>query len=313
MKRYFPPYDGIWPALVTPMDHADGINLKATRLLVARLIAEGAAGLYVCGSTGEAPLLRVEERRLITECVISEVAGQIPIMVQVGHTAPVLAAELADHAARCGADAISATLPPFYSYTPGQIAGFWASLTRGNDLPFYGYVMHDLGQSRSQVYQWLEVIGRVPRLAGLKFTNADAHQLSLLKSWEDGRLNILSGHDQGYLACRVQGAEGAIGTTYNIALPLWRQVSDLYEAGDTAGATKAMSRCCEVVGLLTGGGFFSKVKGVLRLQAIDCGLPRPPCRAEVEPPEAVIQEIADLIRRYTPGPPGGAAGRGGTR
>src|SRR5687768_4169766 len=126
--------------MVTPFDASGNVNLTATRRLIARFIEEGAGGLYVCGSTGEAPLLRTEERKQFTECVIKEVAGQVPVMVQVGHTAPVLAVELAQHAAGCGADAISSTLPPFYPYTDGQTAQYWSSLTHGHDLPFYGYV-----------------------------------------------------------------------------------------------------------------------------------------------------------------------------
>jgi N-acetylneuraminate lyase len=267
---------------MTPFDAEDRLNLKAAGRLVARLIEQGAGGFYICGNSGEAPLLRIEERLALTEFVIKEVAGEVPVMVHVGQTAPPLAVELAQHAARCGADAISSTLPPFFNYTPGQIAGYWTSLTRGHDVPFYGYVLQDLGQSREQIFAWLDGIAGTPGLAGLKFTNADAYQLAMLKLWANGRLNILSGHDQGYLGCRVQGADGAIGTSYNIALPLWLRVSRLYESGDMAGATEAMLACCDVVGRLSNGHFLHMVKLLLARQGIDCGLPRPPLRADIE-------------------------------
>ncbi|MGB9624729.1 MAG: dihydrodipicolinate synthase family protein [Phycisphaerae bacterium] len=295
MNRHSLPFRGIWPAMVTPFDADDRLSIKATRRLVARFIEEGAGGIYVCGSTGEAALLRVEERKALAECVVSEVAGQIPVMVQVGHTAPVLALDLAEHAARCGADAISSTLPPFYSYNAAQIAGYWSTLTRGHDLPFFGYVLQDIGTTWGQVSRWLEATTRVPNLVGFKFTNPDAYQISLLKAWSDGKLNILSGHDQGYLACRAHGADGAIGTTYNIALPLWRRVSCLYEAGDTAGATEAMNLCARVVAQITSGHLMSRVKLILRRQGIDCGRARPPLRPEVDLPDSAVDEAIALI------------------
>lgn len=285
--------------MVTPFDTDGKVDLRAAEKLVARFITEGAGGLYLTGSTGEAPLLRVEERRQFTECVVKSVAGQIPVMVQVGHTAPVLAVELAEHAARCGADSISSTLPPFYPYTPGQIAAYWSELTATSDLPFYGYVMHDMGQGREGIYRWLEVMSHVPHLAGLKFTNADAHQLALLKHWENGRLNILSGHDQGYLACKAQGADGAIGTTYNVALPLFVEMTRLYEAGQTEAAAAAMIDGCDIVGTMASGYFLTKVKLILRKQGIDCGLPRSPYRADVEIPDSLIAEMTELIAAVT--------------
>jgi N-acetylneuraminate lyase len=285
--------------MVTPFDSFGDVNLSAAGRLIARFIEEGAGGLYICGSTGEGPLLRSEERKQLAECVIKEVAGQVPVIVHVGHSAPVLAVELAQHAADCGADGLSSTLPPFYPYTVGQIANYWSSLALGHDLPFYGYVMHDIGCSREDIYGWLDVISRVPHLAGLKFTNADAHQLALIKSWNDGELSVLSGHDQGYLACRSQGADGAIGTTYNIALPLWMEVSRLYESGDTTAAARVMIRCSEIIGELATSYFLPKVKLVLRRQGIDCGLPRAPYCADVDIPESAINQVLAMIEQYT--------------
>lgn len=295
MNRHSCPLSGIWPAMVTPFDADDRVSVSAARRLVGRFIEEGAGGIYVCGSTGEAALLRADERKALAECVISEVAGQIPVMIQVGHTVPLLSAELAQHAARCGADAISSTLPPFYSYNVEQVAGYWSTLTRGHDLPFYGYVLHDVGTTWDQVSRWLEATTRVPNLVGFKFTNPDAYQISLLKVWGDGKLNILSGHDQGYLACRAQGADGAIGTTYNIALPLWHRVSRLYEAGDTAGAAEAMKLCARVVAQLTASHLMSRVKLILRRQGFDCGRVRAPLRPAVDLPDTAVDEALALI------------------
>ena len=68
-------------------------------------------------------------RKVIAECVIAEVAGQIPVMVHVGQVAPVLSMELAEHAEKAGANALSSTLPPFYPYTPQQIAKYWSELS----------------------------------------------------------------------------------------------------------------------------------------------------------------------------------------
>ena len=61
-----------------------------------------------------------------------------------------------------------------------------------------------------------------------------------------------------------------------------------------------MNRCCDDVGHLASGYCLTKSKLILKLQGIDCGLPRPPYRADVEVPESALRPILDLIERCSP-------------
>jgi N-acetylneuraminate lyase len=293
--KHSPPFSGVWPAMITPYDADDRINPAAIRRLIARFIEQGADGVYICGSTGEGPLLRQKEREAIAECVVSEAAGQIPVVVHVGQTAPVVAAELAEHAGRIGADAISSTLPPFYPWSTDQIVDYWKMITRRSNLPFYGYVMHDIGQSEAAVQHWVDAIRQVPTLVGLKFTNESAYQLALMKRCSDGRLNILAGADQAYLSCRVQGSDGAIGSTYNAALPAWLRVEKLYQSGQVEKATQLMMRCAQLVGRFNTGYFLAKLKAVIRRQGIDCGRARCPLQPVTPVSEGEIDDLHRLI------------------
>ena len=55
--------EGLIAATYTPMDHRGRLNLGPVQRMVDRLIDEGLAGLYVCGSTGEGMSLTGAERR----------------------------------------------------------------------------------------------------------------------------------------------------------------------------------------------------------------------------------------------------------
>ena len=55
-------FEGIMPALVTPLDENGKVNEKVTRELVEYQLGQGAYGFYVLGSTGEGLLLTEEER-----------------------------------------------------------------------------------------------------------------------------------------------------------------------------------------------------------------------------------------------------------
>lgn len=293
MARHRPPFAGVWPAMVTPFDAEDRLNLDAAGRLVARFLLQGAGGIYLCGSTGEAPLLTVEERKRLAEFVIGEVAGHIPVIVQVGHGSPAAALELARHAREIGADGVSSIRPPFFPYGHAQVVDYWAGISARADLPFYGYVMNDVGGTCGEIAAWLEELRRVPTLAGLKFTNADSYQLALLRVVGGTGLNIFSGYDECYLASKVSGADAAIGSSYNFALPLWKRVCELYESGDSGGAQRLMLRCAELIGRMRDGKYLTRLKIILRRGGLDCGLPRPPLRAT----EGITDEETDAVLR----------------
>ena len=156
--------------------------------------------------------------------------------------------------------------------------------------------MYDIGRSHDDMSGWLEAMRSIPRLGGFKVTNESAYQFALLKQCSDGRLNILAGADQTYLGCRTQGADGGIGTTYNIALPVWRRIDELFVSGQAAAASRLMMQCAELLGHFCSGHFLAIVKAILRREGIECGTVRPPLAPDVEPGEEVIDRLHDSLQ-----------------
>ena len=60
---------GIYTALLTPFTKDGKVNEEELKSLVRHNLALGANGFYVCGSTAEALMLGVEERKLIMKTV----------------------------------------------------------------------------------------------------------------------------------------------------------------------------------------------------------------------------------------------------
>ena len=76
---------GLVAAAHTPMHEDFSLNLGQIEPLVAHFLQEGLGGLYVCGSTGEGPLLSSRERKATAEAYVKSAGGKIPVIVQVGH------------------------------------------------------------------------------------------------------------------------------------------------------------------------------------------------------------------------------------
>src|SRR5205807_1655494 len=97
-----------WPAMLTPLTVEGKPAFGALEQLTDLFVRQGLDGLYVVGSTGQWPMLTPDERRAIAECVVRTAAGRVPVMIHVGAVATADAVDLARHAARIGADAVSA-------------------------------------------------------------------------------------------------------------------------------------------------------------------------------------------------------------
>src|SRR5690554_2072834 len=104
---------GIYSALVTPMDCSEEINFSVLRDIVEYQISQGVEGFYCCGSSGEALLLTLEERQAIVKAVVSQVAGRVPVIAHVGTIRTKDATWLASRAFDDGVSAVS-MIPPYY-------------------------------------------------------------------------------------------------------------------------------------------------------------------------------------------------------
>ena len=77
-------FHGAWPALLTPAADDGGVNEAVLRDLTDTLIGKGIGGLYLCGSTGEGVFMSVAERKQVTDVVMDQTRGRVPVIVHVG-------------------------------------------------------------------------------------------------------------------------------------------------------------------------------------------------------------------------------------
>ena len=74
-------FKGIFPALVTPYTKDGAVNEYSLRRIVRLGMERECAGFYVGGSTAEAFILSMEERKTILDIVADEVSGRATITI----------------------------------------------------------------------------------------------------------------------------------------------------------------------------------------------------------------------------------------
>jgi 2-dehydro-3-deoxy-D-pentonate aldolase len=111
-------YKGIIPPLVTPLAGRDTLDRPGFKRLIERVIDGGVHGVFILGTTGEAPSLSYRLRREVIEQTCQEVNGRVPVLVGITDTSSVESVNFADYAFSQGADALVLTAP--YYFPAGQ-------------------------------------------------------------------------------------------------------------------------------------------------------------------------------------------------
>jgi len=267
---------GLIAAPFTPMSQNGSLNLTLISDYYRFLKHNGVAGAFICGSTGEGVSLTLAEKKQVADawaqCAGSDNA--FTIMPLLGGTCIADCIELAQHARQLGLDAVSFT-SPFY-FKPSHVVALAESIAAvaGSvpDMPFYYYHIPVLTGVNLPMFELLKAIdGRVPNLAGIKYTHEDLMDFQSCLNFQDGRYDMLWGRDENMLSALAIGAKGAVGSTFNYAAPLYMRLMEAYQNGDMGQAAVLQQKSIDMIRLLGKYGGISVGKAYMKLIGLDCG------------------------------------------
>lgn len=289
---------GLVPATFTPMQADGRLRLERVGDIVDRLLAHRVAALFACGTTGESVSLTGAERKATLEAFIAAAAGRIPVIAHVGHTAIPEARDLAAHAQASGAAAFSA-IPPFY-FRPATVAALvdcMAEIAAGApELPFYYYhIPHLTGVGLDMADFLRQADGRIPNLAGIKFTAPMLFDLQCCAAVAPDRFDVLFGCDEMLLGALASGVRGAVGSTYNLAPRLYHEMIACFEAGRLDEARRLQLLSARMVEAIKRFRPLPALKSMMRLAGVDCGPTRSPLPAMSGSEFAALErELAEI-------------------
>lgn len=258
---------GIIPAVVTPLNESGEFLPGALERLCSFLYGAGVDGLYVCGQTGEGLQQAPEQRKRVTEASVRATPKGKTVIVHIGAPTTDAAVDLARHAERAGAQAVS-SLPPGGSYSMDEVRAYYAAIAGAVSIPLLVYFFPAFAGNPKSLGD-LESLCAIPNVAGLKFTSTDLYTMGELK--RQGAV-IFNGFDEILAAGLQMGADGGIGSFYNVC-PAW--FVELYQAsrrGDWAGTQAAQSRINQVISIGLRYPVQAAVKEMLRWMGQDCGV-----------------------------------------
>jgi len=182
-------------------------------------------------------------------------------------------------AEKLGAHAISALAPSYFK--PGSIDTLIAcceEITRAAPAtPFYYYDIPSFtGVALSMPAFLAAASGRIPTLAGVKFSNPNLMAYQQCLHAEAGRFDIPWGTDEYLLAALALGAAGGVGSSYNFAAPIYTRMINAFSNHDLGAARKEQYRSVQLIDLLGIFGYMLAAKATMGYLGIDVGPARLP-------------------------------------
>lgn len=275
-----PRLNGLVAATHTPFAADGSLHLAMVEKQVGHLQANAVTTAFIGGSTGESPSLTLDERlRLARRWFEVARSTNLKVVVHVGSNCLADARTLAQQAQQLGAAAIAALAPSYFK--PNSVEALVACCAHiaeaAPDTPFYFYDIPALTGVSLSMPDFLRQAGdRIRTLAGLKFTNVDFMAYQLCRDVDGGRFDILWGVDEMLLPALACGAQGAVGSTYNFAAPLYHRLIAAFRRGDLATAQREQLRSIQLVRTLAKRGYLASAKALMTMQGVDVGPPRLP-------------------------------------
>lgn len=282
-------FSGVMPALLTPIREDGTVNRGVARSLTEWLLGQGAMGFYVCGSTGEGPLMTVNARKEMLETVIETVNHRVPVIAHIGSINTAEGVELTKHATAAGADGVSSVPPNFYfTYGEEEIKDYYRRLAENTSLPFILYAVPQM--ANVDINGIVEDLLKVPNIVGLKDTRGKYYEMWKLRQLNGGNINIINGPDEMLICGLTMGADGGIGSTYNIMIKWYAELYRQFKAGNFAAAREMQNRINKVIKVLLAHNCLRALKSYLGAYGFDLGQ----C---MFPRQAVGAEEAQQIKR----------------
>ena len=268
-------FQGVWPALFTPVDQNGALNSKELQKLVELQVAQDVDGFYLLGSTGQGFLFSEQERMRIAEEAIAMIQGRRPVMVHVGALNTEESVRLARHAAKLGADAISSVGPIYYPATVPMAIEHYRKIATATDRPFFPY---QIGNFKT-TDEFINGLAAIPNVAGLKLTTGNLLEISSIYQKGRSDWSLFSGADELLCHAALCGTSGAIGTSYNLIGDTCKIIRRSFLQGEVEIAAEFMLSLQQIIEEIIPVIWTFFRRAMILKHNIDIGKPKPPLLA----------------------------------
>ena len=244
------PFGRILPAMVTPMKSDGSVDFAAAQKLAKYLVADGADGLVVNGTTGESPVTHMNEKVELVRAVKEVV--DVPVISGAGSNDTAHTVRMVEQTQEAGADAVLVVMPYYSRPSQDGIVGHYKAVDESAEKPI---IVYDV-PGRTGLKVKVETYDRLAELEHVKAVkDATGDLAAAVEKQQRTGLAWYSGDDGLFLPFLSIGAVGIISVIAHVASNPMQQLVQAFDRGDITTARRLANQLAPLVHALNGDGY----------------------------------------------------------
>lgn len=287
-------FEGAGVALITPMNEDFSVNYDKLEEIIEEQIAGGTDCIIICGTTGEASTLTVEEHLDVIKRTVEMVNRRIPVIAGTGSNSTETAVEFSKEAQKYGSDGVLVVSPYYNKATQKGLIRHFSEIANSIYIPVLLYNIPGRTGVNIEPETIAYLVNSVSNIVGVKEASGNfSNAVKILRLCPE--IDMYSGNDDQVVPLMSIGAKGIISVLSNVAP---RQTHDMCRAaldGDFVKARKMQIEALDVIENLFTEVNPIPVKAAMNLQGKNVGPLRLPLTQMEKPHEDVL---AKAMKEY---------------
>ena len=267
-------FEGCGTAISTPFTET-GVNFEEFKKLLENQIENEIDAIIVCGTTGEAATMSVEERKATMKFAIDVVNKRTKVILGTGSNNTKDAIEMSKYAESIGADGLLIVTPYYNKTTQKGLIEHYRAISNEVSTPIIVYSV----PSRTGVNILPETcleLSKIENIVAIKEASGNISQVAKIANLCRDNLTIYSGNDDQIIPILSLGGKGVISVLSNIMPKYTHDMVRKYLDGNVAEATKMQLDVIDLIECLFCEVNPIPVKYALNLMGYNYGKPRLP-------------------------------------
>lgn len=284
-------FKGCGTAISTPFDE-NGVNLKEFERLVEFQIQNNVDAIIVCGTTGEASTMTMEEKIATVECAVKTSNGRVPIIAGSGGNNTKQVIETSKTFEKLGVDGLLIVTPYYNKCTQNGLIEHYTEIAKNVTLPIILYSVQSRTGVNIEPKTCLE-LSKIENIVAIKEASGNLSQVAEIAHLCGENLPIYSGNDEQVLPVLSLGGIGVISVLSNVRPKYTHDMVQNFFDGNVEKATKMQLDAVPLIKALFSEVNPIPVKAGLNILGFDFGIPRLPLTKMSEEKEKILKKELD--------------------
>lgn len=207
-------FKGAATAIATPFKD-DTVNLEEFRRLLEFQILNKVDAIVVCGTTGEASTMTLQEKIDIIKTSVEVCKGKVPVIAGTGSNNTKQAIEMSKIAEKLGVDAILVVTPYYNKTTQLGLIEHYRAIANSVKIPIILYNVPSRTGINIEPKTCLE-LSKIDNIVAIKEASGNISQVAEIALLCKENLHIYSGNDDQIVPVLALGGKGVISVLSNI-------------------------------------------------------------------------------------------------